>query len=88
LQGKLVLNKELCEQLSKARLSLDKLLAVEPESDHKLLLDLYHDVEFGLKDVSEYPTARHLFWSDPKSELEKNCLNDAVIVFQLVRGLG
>ena len=82
-----MLNKELCEQLKKAHLSLDKLLAVEPDSHHKMLLDLYHDVEFGLKDVSEYPTARHLFWSDPKSELEENCLNDAVIVFKLVRGL-
>jgi len=82
-----VLNKELCEQLKKAHLSLDKLLAVEPDSHHKMLLDLYHEVTLGLKDVSEYPTARHLFWSNPKSELEENCLNDAVIVFQLVRSL-
>ncbi|KGJ98555.1 hypothetical protein [Thalassotalea sp. ND16A] len=34
----------------KAQLSLDKLLAVEPDSHHKLLLGLYHDAEFGLKD--------------------------------------
>jgi hypothetical protein len=81
-----VLNKELREQLKKAHLSLNELLKVEPDSEHKMLLDLYHDVEFGLKDVSEYPTARHLFWNNPISELEINCLNDAVLVFQLVRG--
>ena len=82
-----MLNKELCAQLQKAHLSLNKLLVAEPDSHHKMLVDLYRDVELGLKGVSEYPTARHLFWSNPKSELEENCLNDAVIVFQLVRSL-
>ena len=80
-----MLNKELSEQLKKAHFSLDELLKVEPDSEHKMLLDLYHDVEFGLKDVGEYPTARHLFWSNPQSDVEKRCLNDAVLVFQLVR---
>ena len=82
-----MLNKELCAQLQKAHISLNKLLVAEPNSHHKMLVGLYRDVELGLKDVSEYPTGRHLFWSNPKSELEENCLNDAVIVFQLVRSL-
>ncbi|WP_333607950.1 hypothetical protein [Arsukibacterium sp.] len=82
-----MLNKELSELLKKARSSLNELLAVEPDSHHQLLLELYHDVELGLKDASEYPTSRHLFWDTPKSELEEKCLNDAVIVFQFVRSL-
>jgi hypothetical protein len=80
-----VLNKELSEQLKKARFSLEKLLKVHPDSEHKMLFDLYNDVELGFKDSDEYPTARHLFWSNPINDLEKHCLNDAVLVFQLVR---
>ena len=80
-----MLDKVLVEQLTKAHGSLNKLLAVEPDSPHKKLLDFYHDVQLGLKVADDYPTARHLFWDNPKSELEEACLNDAVIVFQLVR---
>ena len=86
LQRKYVPSKELCEQLKKAHGRLNELLAVEPNSHHKLLLKLYKDVEAGLRNIEEYPTARHLFWDNPKTELEEQCLLDAARVFQLARG--
>lgn len=56
-------------------------LAVEANSHHKLLLELYRDVELGLKNTDEYTTARHLFWSNPKNDIKEQCLSDAVLVF-------
>lgn len=77
------MNQELKAQLDKARNSLQKYLDFEPCSSHKLLLNLYQEVEVGLKDPDEFPTARHLFWDEPNSDLERECLEDAVLLFQL-----
>jgi len=76
---------ELTALLSKAKLSLDAFLASKPGGKtHDYLNELYEQLGRGAPRLPKYPTARDLFWDDPRTALEEQCLNDALAVFRFV----
>jgi hypothetical protein len=76
---------ELTALLSNAKLSLDAFLASKPEGKTPdYLNDLYDQLGRGAPHLLKYPTARDLFWDDPRNALEEQCLNDALAVFRFV----
>ena len=79
------MDEQLSVLLAQGKRSINELLLIEPDSRHKLLLELYAHVENETLPEHGFPDARHLFWDDPKSELEQQCLEDALRIFSYVR---
>lgn len=75
---------ELLELLNRAESSLAAHLADTPASKHDVLAQIYSDLRIGAHRET-CPTARDLFWDDPKSSAEEQCLDDALTVFQFLR---
>lgn len=73
--------------LERAESSLARHLDDNPNSKHKRLLSFYSEIRAGVTHAGPYPTARDLFWDDPENAIEAECLDDALAVFQFLRGV-
>jgi hypothetical protein len=71
--------------LDRAEGSLAAHLAERPDSKHRLLGSIYSEIRCNAPRRKPYPTARDLFWDDPQSKVEEQCLNDALEVFRFMR---
>jgi hypothetical protein len=75
---------QLTDLLERAEASLAALLVDVPDSKHRSLATFYSEIRANAPKREIFPTAAELFWDDPQSKAEEQCLNDALKVFKFI----
>lgn len=70
--------------LDKAESSLHSHLAESPESTHVKLAAIFNELRAGSLRRKVYPSARDLYWDEPTTKAEQQCLDDALAVFKFL----